>query len=98
MAINVDLKYKTQLKGDRNKFPTLCPFCNHDFNLFDEYGSIFDNAIGFSDTNHGLMMIVECPICFNFNYFHGSGFYDYFLESIEEGTQKFFGRGSGNVL
>ena len=98
MAINVDLKYKKPLVGRYNKSVSRCLKCDHEFVRNPQYGTIFDNINGFNESNIGLVAMWECPVCFSKWFYHGYDHYDYFLDAVENGTQKFFGSGSGNVL
>lgn len=86
----IDSKYKTHLVGHYNKAVSRCLNCGLELYKDKSHGTIFDNIIGFNDTNYGLMAIWECPVCFEKWYYHGIDHYDYFLDAVEEGTNKHF--------
>lgn len=84
--MNIDLKYKIQLQGYRNKWIIGCLNCQNNLN-----GKIFQHIKGFADTDYGTMVIVECPECFETFYFHADQtYYDMFLEVVEEGNNIFY--------
>jgi uncharacterized protein with PIN domain len=86
----VDSKYKKSLVGRYNRSVTRCLECDFEIYKSKEYGTIFDNIIGFNEAYIGLVAIWECPVCFEKWYYHGYDHYDYFLDSIDNGTNKFF--------
>lgn len=58
------LKYKTRLKGEYWAGISSCPHCDYKVDLITKY------CIGFADSNIGEMVMMECPECFKFWYFH----------------------------
>lgn len=83
--VYISKKYKTKLRGKKTQIQNRCPHCGLDLRMFDfDYGDMYDNAIGF----HDQLMIVECPKCFEYFYFHiGGSEYELFLQSIKNGDQ-----------
>lgn len=88
--MEIDEKYKINLQGQYNRSITWCMKCDHEFYRDQSHGTLFDNIIGFSDAYIGLVAIWECPVCFSKWFYHGDSHYNYFLDSIEMGTQKHF--------
>lgn len=88
--------HKIPLAGTYNKAVSLCLTCNHYFMSDKRYGSLFDNVIGVADSAMGLMLIWECPICFEKWFYHAGDHYDYFLDAIEAGTNKHYKKESTN--
>lgn len=88
----INKKYKISLVGNYNSSVYICPYCSADFiKESKNLGSLPINIIGFSESNSGLMAIVECPNCFSKFYFHADKYiYDIFLDFINLGIQKHF--------
>ena len=89
-ADNVDVRFKKPLTGKYNKAISCCLNCDHEFMMNKTHGSLFDNINGFADTHIGLVAMWECPTCFSKWFYHGIEHYDYFLDSVENGKNKFF--------
>lgn len=78
--MKIDLKYRIPLTGEHARIQGRCDECSH----FIGIEFIERHIIGFND----FMAILECPNCFNKQYFHhGDIFYTLFLKEIEKGTQ-----------
>lgn len=75
-------KYLTPLKGKRTKNHNVCPHCGSFLNSIE--GDGYDNSIGF----HDMFMVIRCPYCFEYFYYHGD--YDTFLMTIREELNKYF--------
>jgi hypothetical protein len=86
----VSLKHKKPLVGNYNKSISICLDCDHNFLKNLKYGTLFDNIIGFNESHIGLVAMWECPVCFSKWFYHSDNHYHYFLNSIEQGSQKFF--------
>ena len=90
----IKLEHKIPLVGENNREVYVCPGCKANLLLNKRLGSIFDNAIGLADSYIGIVLVVECPVCFTKWYCHGastaSGLYDYFMESVNSGENKHF--------
>jgi len=83
--MEIDLKYKIKPVGEYNPAIYECP-CGA--NLIDRFHS---HAIGFADTNIGLVMVTECPYCFKKFYSHANEIsYSIFLDFIRLGKNKFY--------
>jgi C4-type Zn-finger protein len=79
-------EYKIPLTGYYNVLVYECRNCDN--NMLDE---LYDNIIGFADSNIGIVKIIECPKCFEKFYSHTDAYdYYYFLKEIERGKQKHF--------
>ena len=79
-------EYKIPLTGYYNVLVYECRNCDN--NMLDE---LYDNIIGFADSNIGIVKIIECPKCFEKFYSHTDVYdYYYFLKEIERGKQKHF--------
>lgn len=94
--MKINNKYKVHLQGKYNKAVNACLNCDfsfHKLKLFNlGHGNIFENIIGFNESNIGLVTIWECPICFNKWFFHTHSyeFYEHFLNTIKKGTNKHY--------
>jgi hypothetical protein len=91
----IDLKYRIPTVGKYNRSVFICPECNAELSSNKKHGSLFNHIIGFSRAYVGEVAIVECPECFCKWYYHSGietpfSHYDYFLECVENGTQKHF--------
>lgn len=86
----VDVKYKRPLVGRYNKSVSYCLECGFEFVKNKAHGSLFDNMTGFNESNIGLVVMWECPVCFSKWFYHGDEHYEYFLDSVEAGTNKYF--------
>jgi len=88
----IDLKYRTFLQGKHNKTISICPECN--INLTskrNKNGTLADNVIGYSDSNLGVVEMIECPKCFfRWKYHANQQTYNNFLISIANGKQKHY--------
>jgi hypothetical protein len=81
----IDKKYLVPLTGIYNKLVFICPECDND--MLD----YLDNwTFGFCDTDWGMMRLVECSKCGARFYSHSRGGHFYFLDVVEEGTNKFY--------
>ena len=93
----IDLKFMVPIVGKYNRSIYLCHNCNSSLIFDDKLGSTFDNMIGFANSPIGLVAIVECPVCFEKWFYHVSygeiDTYDYFLDSIESGSNKHYSNG-----
>lgn len=90
MKVKVDTKYKRPLVGRYNKSVSRCLNCDFEFLRNPKHGTIFDNINGFNEAQIGMVAMWECPECFSKWYYHGWLHYDYFLDAVEDGTQKHF--------
>jgi len=88
----IDNKYKIPYHGTYHKGINDCPHCG--FHLLNDLkdDDVFSNyCCGFSNTEIGLLMVIECPKCFKKWSFHvDQNFYDYFLESVDGGSNVHF--------
>ena len=81
MESNVEeqiLKYKIPLTGTKNLGVYSCIACNY---ICKNY-NIIPYALGFADSVHGLMLIWECPKCFEKQYFHARGCSNFYIDSF----------------
>ena len=86
--------YKINLVGKYNPHVYVCDNCDYDL-LDDQDDDVLykltSHIKGVSESNIGVVFIVECPNCFEPWYFHArekskyGGYADMFLESIECG-------------
>lgn len=84
--LDIDSKYKIPLVGKYNLMVYECKDCNHSI-----LNNMYDNIIGFADSQWGIMAIIECPNCFEKYFSHADKLtYRYFLNSIKQGKQKHF--------
>ena len=91
MKLNIK-KFKINKVGKYNRSIYRCFNCDHSI-----ISTLFDNAIGWTDTSNGNMLIVECPNCFEKYYFHmGCEYEKYFLESISDGKNIHFKKENNN--
>lgn len=88
--MKVNSIYKKPLVGKYNKSVSRCLNCNHEFIKNPIYGTIFDNINGFNESHIGLVAMWECPVCFSKWFYHGYFHYDYFLDAVENNTNKYF--------
>lgn len=92
--MKVDIKYLIPLQGEYNAGVYRCPECGCNL-VTGKSGNLYEHIIGFSNSNIGLMAVVECPECFKKWHYHArlnvnTSHYDYFLEFIKEGIQRHF--------
>jgi hypothetical protein len=75
--------------GEYTKWTGRCPNCEFEPRRPD---SLFNHIMGFYEHYIGLVFVAECPKCFHKWSAHAGDFdyYDYFLYSIEEGTNLHF--------
>ena len=90
----IDIKYRKPLVGRYNKSVSRCLDCDHEFLKNPKYGTIFDNINGFNDSHIGMVAMWECPVCFSKWFYHSEYHYDYFLDAVDDGTQKYYGSGA----
>lgn len=89
MSERIDNKYKIPVYGTYHKGVNYCPDC--DYRPDRHLDPFFDNACGFCDTEIGLLIVLECPKCFEKWSCHAcSDFIMYFLLSVDGGTNKHF--------
>lgn len=82
----INKKYIVPLVGYYNAMFCECRDCGHSV-----INDLFNHIIGFSDSDTGMVAIVECPKCFEKFYFHVDDVvYLGFIGSIRLGTQKHF--------
>ena len=91
----IDKKYRIPLVGKYNRGVYVCPNCRLKLAFNEKHGTMYDHIIGFSSAYIGEVVILECPECFTKWYFHSGintslDHYEYFLDMIENGTQKHF--------
>jgi len=79
-------EYKIPLAGYYNVSVYECKNCDN--SMLDD---LYDNIIGFADSNIGIVKIIECSKCFEKFYSHADAYdYYYFLKEIKLGKQKHF--------
>ena len=94
--MKIDKRFRIPLTGKYNKSIFYCPHCQPDPNRWTKYtqGRVEDvalNTIGFADTPHGLMQIIECQQCFEKYYYHaGESAYSLFVMYVNQGKHKHF--------
>ena len=89
-------EHKTHLTGKYNRGVYSCLDC--DYNPFKIGENHFDNIIGFAKSNDEVMIVCECPKCFEKWFCHARlkrnddvydrDTYDYFLDTIKANTNK----------
>lgn len=83
---NIAKEYKIPLVGYYNVSVYECKNCDN--SMLDE---LYDNIIGFADSNIGIVKIIECSKCFEKFYSHADAYdYYYFLKEIKLGKQRHF--------
>lgn len=83
---DVAKEYKIPLTGYYNVSVYECKNCDN--SMLDD---LYDNIIGFADSNIGIVKIIECSKCFEKFYSHVDAYdYYYFLKEIKMGKQKHF--------
>jgi len=89
--MEIDPKYKIGLVGKYNRSVCTRNNCDEVLMCDEKHGSMFEHILGFSDTNMGVMMIIECPECFTKWCCHADkgidengsgGSYSYFLDYL----------------
>ena len=84
--LDIDSKYKIPLVGKYNLMVYECQDCNHSI-----LNNMYDNIIGFADSNMGIVKVIECPNCFEKFYCHAcESDYWHFIWEIKRGKQKHF--------
>ena len=79
-------EYKIPLTGYYNVSVYECKNCDN--SMLDD---LYDNIIGFADSNIGIVKIIQCSKCFEKFYSHADAYdYYYFLKEIKMGKQKHF--------
>ena len=87
--MKIDIKYKMPLVGEYNKGISYCMEC--DYNAWDDDNdSVFYHIVGVADSSIGLVVIVECPKCFEKWYFHArlgktASPYEHFIDVVMDG-------------
>lgn len=84
--VNIDVKYRTPLKGKYTAGVYVCPHCDNNM-----LKTRYDNIVGFSSSKIGDVAITQCNKCFEYFYCHVYQYdYDIFLDCISLGRSVFF--------
>lgn len=93
---DIPFKHRVQISGSYNASVYICNACGHELSARTGE-TLHANIVGFASTNAGVMMVVECPSCFEKWHCHARlrradtdrDSYDFFLMMIQDGIQKF---------
>lgn len=85
--MEIDIKYRTYIKGTYNKSIDICPNCGNRM-----FGKLFENSIGIATDAFGQnIMIIECNECYEFFYSHCDvTTYKCLVDTIKEGKNIHF--------
>lgn len=93
---DIPAKHRTHPAGSYNSGVYICKECG--YNAIQRGENHFDNIIGFASSKIGVVIVCECPECFEKWHCHARlkrceddrDTYDYFLQTIQDGTNKHF--------
>lgn len=86
--MEVDIRYRTELKGRYNALVYECPWCDH---VMTE-GTVC-NTVGFAESHGSYLAVIQCDSCFEYFYFHASeAYYQSLIASVSLGLSKHFSK------